>query len=86
MTLLSKREALCLLHLPTLPHLSSPLSSRLSPSPPPVCSRRLPLTAGDVAVQSALTVSSAGLGRWADVTSAVLVLPAPVSSVTQSLW
>jgi len=73
----SKQEALRLLHLPPipLPVLSSFLSSPSSP-PPPVCSRRLPLTAGDAADRWALTARAAGSGRWAVVTSAVVPGPA----------
>lgn len=57
-----------LLHLPALHHPSPPVLfsflSSVSSSPPSVCSRRLPLTAGDAAAQRALTASSPGLGGW----------------------
>lgn len=70
---------------PPRPVLSTFLSS-LSFSPPPVCSRRQLLTAGAAGMRWALTASSAGLGRWAIVTSAALAPLGPVSATMPSLW
>lgn len=66
------------------PDLSSPLSSHLS-----LFLLHLSVLADSCwlpEIQWALTTSSAGLGRWAIVTSAALALLGPVSATMPNLW